>query len=380
MKTTARTARAALALAVAVLAVTLSGCGAAGAGGQPTSTSSGAAGDTWSIDAEFTAADGSVETRPYEPLATADVTKDWRICAVFPHVKDTFWVSANYGNTAEAERLGVAYDMFEAGGYANLSTQVNQMSDCIVQDYDAIILGAISGEGNCASIASALEAGIVVVDFINGTVCGTEVTSNPLYTRVLVSYGETADIAGQALVDAAGGDERRVGVFPGPEGAAFANDAVAGFTEAISGSSVTTEVVRRGDTGLDIQLDMITDALQAYPDLTDIFGVDIAAEAATVALRNAGRDDVGVYGYTIIPNLYDAIVNGEATGAVTDWTPYQGRIAIDQAIRILEGLDTGGATVGPHPEFVGADNAESISYEDMFGPRGFQPIYSVPAS
>ena len=367
-----------------LVALALSGCGAAGAqpepapgGDDPGTTAS----DSWTIEAEFTADDGTITTSDYEPIAADKVTKPWRVCGLFPHVKDVLWVSANYGNVEEAKRLGIEYNLFEAGGYNNLSTQVSQTDDCIVQGFDALILGAISAEGNCATIEKALDAGMVVVDFINGTACSSELTENPLYTRVSVSYAETANLLGKFLVEQASGEERKVASFPGPDGAAFANDAVDGFDEAIAGSSVSVEVERRGDTGLDVQLALIEDVLRAYPDATDIFGVDIAAEAGVVALRNAGRTgEVGVYGYTIIPNLYQAIKDGDASAAVTDWTPFQGRMAVSQAVKVLEQMETGGRSVGPLPVVVSADNVGEIDYERMFGPENFDPVYAVTAA
>lgn len=357
----------------------LTACGAAGQQSESTDgTSENATSGEWSIEAEFTAEDGTISTADYEPIAAEDVSKPWKVCALFPHVKDVLWVSANYGNVEEAQRLGVEYHLSEAGGYGNLSTQVSQTEDCITQGFDALIVGAISAEGNCASIENALSKGIVVVDFINGTACGTDVSENPLYTRVSVSYAETSQLIGEFLADQAGGEPRKVASFPGPDGAAFANDAVDGFNTGIEGSSVDIEVERRGDTGLDVQLALIEDVLRAYPDATDIFGVDIAAEAGVVALRNAGRSgELGVYGYTIIPNLYQAIKDGDATAAVTDWTPFQGRMAVSQAVKLLEQQDPGGRTVGPLPVVVSVDNADSIDYERMFGPANFAPVYSV---
>ena len=50
----------------------------------------------------------------YEPLRKA--TKKWRICASYPHLKDSYWLSVNYGMVLEAERLGVALEVVEAAG------------------------------------------------------------------------------------------------------------------------------------------------------------------------------------------------------------------------------------------------------------------------
>lgn len=373
---TMRMKKVALAALATVGAVFLSGCGAAGKD-QPAEASAPAASDDWSISADFIQRDGTREVADYQPLSPDEVTGSWKVCALLPHVKDALWVSANYGNLMEAQRQGVQYSMFEAGGYGNLSTQVSQMDDCIVQGYDAIILGAISADGDCASIERALQAGIAVVDFINGTSCPDAVASNPLFSQAVVSYYDTAAMAAQYLVDTSKGETRTVGVFPGPDGATFANDAAQGFADVTQGTSVTTEVVRRGDTGMDVQLALIQDALQAYPDMTDLFGVDIAAEAATVALRNAGKSgELGVYGYTIIPGLYEAIQTGDAQGAVADHTPFQGRIAVDLAVRMLEGKKLQAPRVGPVPVMVTADNVEDVDYVELFGPKDFQPIYT----
>jgi protein TorT len=353
----------------------LSGCGAATKSVSSGATASPQDSTNWSIPASFTHADGSVEKATYKPVETSTVAKKSKVCVLLPHVKDSLWVAANYGTLSEAQRDGLDYNMFQAGGYGNLSTQVSQMNDCIVQKYDAIVLGAISGDGNCASIKQALDAGIVVVDFINGTACSKDILSNPKFSHAAVSYYDTSVIAGKYLVQHSNGKPRKVGVFPGPNGATFANDAVRGFADAVKGTNVQVGVNRRGDTGLNIQLNMIKDALRAYPDTTDVFGVDIAAEAATVALRESGNKGIGVYGYTIIPGLYAAIESGEAVGAVTDYTPYQGRIAIDQAVRLLAGQQLQAPTEAPVPAMVSAENLKSIKYEDMFGPKDFKPVY-----
>jgi protein TorT len=361
-------------LAGAVVAV-LAACGAAGQSNEKEAAAPDAS-ENWTIAADYAQPDGSTEKADYEPMSPDDVDGDWKVCALLPHVKDALWVSANYGNLTEAQRLGVQYNMFEAGGYGNLSTQISQMDDCIVQDYDAIILGAISADGNCSTIERALQAGIVVIDFINGTNCSDAVKSSELFAQAVVSYYDTAALAAEHLVETSDGKPRKVGVFPGPDGATFANDAAQGFADVTEGTSVETTVLRRGDTGLDVQLALIQDALQAYPDMTDVFGVDIAAEAGVVALRNAGKTgELGVYGYTIIPGLYEAIQNGDATGAVADHTPFQGRIAVDMAVRLLEGEELRATRVGPVPVMVSGENIDEVDYVELFGPSDFKPVY-----
>ena len=64
----------------------------------------------------------------YQPLAHA--AKPWRICVIYPHLKDAYWLSVNYGMVEEANRLGVSFDLYEAGGYPNLARQIEQVEAC----------------------------------------------------------------------------------------------------------------------------------------------------------------------------------------------------------------------------------------------------------
>ena len=98
--------------------------------------------ETWQVPFDY-----SSPSRPvrYEPLERA--TKKWRICASYPHLKDSYWLSVNYGMVLEAERLGVALQVVEAGGYPNLDRQIAQVNDCAAGATDILVLGTVSFEG-----------------------------------------------------------------------------------------------------------------------------------------------------------------------------------------------------------------------------------------
>lgn len=162
-------------------------------------------------------------------------------------------------------------------------------------------------------------------------------------------------------------------------GAGFSDDAVRGLSDALKpAGNVKVAVTRRGDTSLNVQLDLIQNALQTYPDINYLLGVDIAAEAAVVAVRNANlTGKVQVASYVIIPPVYDAILRGTAQAAVTDFTVMQGRMAVDMAIRKLEHQPMQATYSGPRLTIVTADNIKSIPREEMFAPQGFKAVFTV---
>ena len=50
-------------------------------------------------------------------MPPSHASRAWRICASIPHLKDDYWLAVNFGLVNEAKQLGVALNLYEAGGY-----------------------------------------------------------------------------------------------------------------------------------------------------------------------------------------------------------------------------------------------------------------------
>ena len=124
-------------LAAAVLAVGLAGAAPA---------------EVWQLEARAIPFDDASEAVPVAYTALEHAARPWRFCVLYPHLKDAYWLSVNYGMVEEARRLGVAFDVFEAGGYPNLSRQIDQLKGCASEEFDAVILGTVSYAGLTAEV------------------------------------------------------------------------------------------------------------------------------------------------------------------------------------------------------------------------------------
>ena len=62
--------------------------------------------------------------------------------------------------------------------------------------------------------------------------------------------------------------------------------------------------------------------------------------------------------------------------APTDSAVIQGRIAIDQAVRILEGKDYV-KHAGPALYVIDSDNIDSVDMSSSLAPEGFKPVFTV---
>lgn len=332
-----------------------------------------AAADSWTFPVINTV-DGKESKGTWIPIDPAKVSKPWNICALFPHMKDPYWLAANYGIVTEAKRDKVGVTTYQAGGYSNLSTQLNQMDNCINQGADAIILGSISADGVSASVRKAVAKGIPVIDFVNGV-------NEPLTSgHALVSFHDLALTTAQYMVAHFSGQKLKVGLFPGPQGAGWSDAAVEGFKEGLKGSDIELMEVKRGDMGMSVQLNLIQNAMQAYPDMNFIVGADIAAQAAAVAVRNAHKEAaIKVMAFDIIPGVYADIEAGRTLGSPTDFTVMQGKMALDMAVRLLEKQELPAKRSGPEPTMVTLETMKNLKWETMFAPKDYQAEFEVKA-
>ncbi|GKX36072.1 MAG: TMAO reductase system periplasmic protein TorT [Rhizobiaceae bacterium MnEN-MB40S] len=320
---------------------------------------------------ETMAMDSARTKMDYEPLEKA--SKAWDICVSFPHMKDAYWLGVDYGVTEEAKRLGVKANVVEAGGYTELNTQISQIEDCVSAGADAVIIGAISFDGLNNLVGEIRSKDIPVIDVING------MSSEELSAKSLVSFGEMGAKAGEFLAaeHPSGGEAAKVAWFPGPAGAGWVEAGNTGFAGAIEGSAVEVVDTKYGDTGKEAQSKLIEDTLEAYPDLDYIVGTAVTAEAAVPILRSRGlTDQIKVVAYYFTPGVAQGISRGQILAAPTDSTVIQGRIAVDQAVRILEGKDFM-MHVGPELQVVTHENYKDFDPTSTLAPDGFRPVFSV---
>jgi periplasmic protein TorT len=307
----------------------------------------------------------------YEPLQKAD--KKWNICVSFPHMKDAYWLAVDYGVSEEAKDLGVTMHLFEAGGYTNLAKQISQIEDCVSQGAQAVDIGAISFDGLNETVKRLHEKNIPVIDVING------MSSKDISAKSLVSFETMGYKAGEyiAKLHPKGSPEAEVAWFPGPPGAGWVEAGNKGFNDAIKNSALKNVATKYGDTGKEVQLKLVEDVLQANPNIKYIAGTSPTTEAAVQLLRERNLSDkIRVIAYYFTPGVYDNIKAGRVMAAPTDSAVVQGRVSIDQAVRILEGKPYL-KHVGPKIYVIDKSNINSFDYASSLAPADWKPVFTV---
>ena len=323
--------------------------------------------ETWQVPFDY-----SSPSRPvsYEPLARA--TKKWRICASYPHLKDSYWLSVNYGMVLEAERLGVALQVVEAGGYPNLARQIDQVNDCTAEGTDILVVGTVSFEGltpTVLEIAERIPVTAVVNDIADP---GISAKTGVSWTIMGSSIGEYL-----ARLHPKGSAPVKVTWFPGPEGSGWVPFVEAGFRKALEESSAEIVVTKYGDTGREIQLILLEEALEERPDVDYFVGSAVTAEVAVSALRARGLlGQIGILADYFTHSVYRGIKRRRIQAAPTDFPVIQGRLGIEQAVRLLEGrLDL--IHLGPAIRLVDLDNVDELGTGTSLAPASFTPRFIV---
>ncbi|OEU65003.1 MAG: hypothetical protein BA863_08735 [Desulfovibrio sp. S3730MH75] len=307
----------------------------------------------------------------YVPLKSA--AKKWRIAAFIPHLKDSYWLSANYGLMEEAKRLGVSLTLYEAGGYVNLYIQRDQINSCLaISKPDGIIVGAISETGLNDIVFEAFKQGIPVVDLAN------TIRSPHISARVASSFQNMGLLTGDYLnrLQAKKGKPINVAWFPGPRGAGWVDSGVMGFTSSIEGKPVNVVATEYGDTGRYSQRPLVAKALANFKDELDVIvGTAPSAEEAAKQLRSQGLSDkVDVLSYYYTPAVDAGIRKGHILAAPTDSTVTLSRIAVDTMVRILEGRKYY-KHVAPSVIVIDQSNIKTWNSSNSLPPKKFRPTF-----
>ena len=305
----------------------------------------------------------------YEPLERA--RQPWRLCASYPHLKDSYWLSVNFGMVEHASRLGISLEIVEAGGYLNLEKQKAQIAAC-AKSADALIVGTVSYDG-LTPLLRDLSQEKPVIAAVN------DIADEGITAKAGVSWVSMGESIGRyfATLHPKGSPPVKVAWFPGPKGAGWVSFVQEGFDRAMQESSADIVAIEYGDTGFEAQLLLLEEVLEQHPDIDYVIGSAVTADAAVSLLRAKNlTGKVGVLADYFTHGTYRAIRRGKVIAAPTDSPVLQGRLAVDQAVRALEGTLTL-RHAGPAIRMIDQANIQHGDIAESLAPAWFKPTFAV---
>ncbi|VXC09885.1 TMAO reductase system periplasmic protein TorT [Pseudomonas sp. 8Z] len=296
----------------------------------------------------------------YRPVKQA--AAPWRICALLPHGKDRYWWGVAWGLSQESKRLGLRLGIYEAGGYEHAVVQREQFEQCVAQGAEAFVLAGINTYDLCPIVEQQIKAGRPVIDLVNRLECpGVSAHSR-------VDFANMARATLEYVVQRSVGRAVRVGWLPGPADAGWVQDAERGLRDALAGTSVTLAHGGYGPVDRSRQAQLVRELFKQQPQLDYLIGNAEAAAFAAQLVKNTGAK-TQVLSFYATERVLEQIREGQVLAAPTDSPVIQARIALDLAVRGLQG-ETLPKLVSPKIEMLDAATLGHFDLGRLMPPDG----------
>jgi len=286
-------------------------------------------------------------------LLPSKAKEDYRVCAVIPSSRDTYWDLVVDGLNYQASRAGVTVDVFETEEYYAVSQQRNILQlRCLDNGYNAILLGALSENGLDDLIGFAMRRGVPVIDLVNG------VSSTDVSGRALVPFELMGEAAANTLASLGAARGSRILWFPGPKGPRWSDRADGAFQRIAAKLGFEILSVDYSPPFFRDQEIALRRHLETFDRVDFIVGTAPTAEAAA-RMKQVGDRSISVVAYYYAPSIRDSLSNGQVKAAVYDDPWSQARIAVDMAVKTLNN-ESFPPNVGPNIRILRAENLSSI--------------------
>ncbi|MET9682963.1 ABC transporter permease/substrate-binding protein [Streptomyces coeruleorubidus] len=245
-------------------------------------------------------------------------------------LNNPFFVQIRAGAQAEAEKLGVDLTVTDAQNDA--SQQANQLQNFTGSGLGAIIVNPVDSDAASNSVKAADKAKIPVVAVDRGV--------NNARTATLVASDNVAggELAAKTVAEKLGGKGKIV-ILQGQAGTSAARERAQGFASGLK-SYPGIQVVAQQPADFDRTkgLDVMSNLLQAHPDVQGVIAAnDEMALGAIKALGSKAGKSVSVVGFDGTPDGLKAVEGGTLYASVAQQPSQLGKIAVDNALKALQG-------------------------------------------
>ncbi|MFI2432321.1 substrate-binding domain-containing protein [Streptomyces sp. NPDC018693] len=245
-------------------------------------------------------------------------------------LNNPFFVQIRSGAQAEAKKLGVDLTVTDAQNDA--SQQANQLQNFTSSGFGAIIVNPVDSDAAGPAVRAADKARIPVIAVDRGV---NKASLDALVASDNVAGGE---LAAKTIAEKLGGTGKIV-ILQGQPGTSAARERAEGFAKGLKAFPGIQVVAQQpADFDRTKGLDVMSNLLQAHPDVQGVIAAnDEMALGAIKALGSKAGRSVHVVGFDGTPDGLQAVEQGTLYASVAQQPSELGRIAVDNALRALQG-------------------------------------------
>ncbi|MFH4462354.1 TMAO reductase system periplasmic protein TorT [Vibrio diabolicus] len=311
-------------------------------------------------------------------VASLPVVAAEKVCAIYPHLKDSYWLSVNYGMVSEAKKEGVELRVLEAGGYPNKTRQEQQLALCSQWGADAIVLGTVDPQAYEHSLKNWV-GNIPVFATVNQLDLDEE-QSELLKGTVGVDWHWMGYEAGKYLAarHPKGSGKTNIALLLGPRTRGGTKPVTAGFYEAIQGSDINIVDSFWADNDKELQRNLVQRVID-MGNIDYIVGSAVAIEAAISELRSADKaEEIGLVSVYLSHGVYRGLLRNKVLFAPTDKMVQQGRLSVMQAAHYLRG-EAYDKHASPTIKPLTPKTLHDDTIEESLSPSEYRPTFRVKA-
>lgn len=312
---------------------------------------------------------------PENNLSKGEVSTDKiKLCAVYPHLKDSYWLSINFGMTEQAKQRSVELKVLEAGGYQNKDEQLRQIEQCIHWQASAILVGSVNFEALNQKLAQ-VNQHTPVFALVN------EIATKNITGRTGVSWYQMGYQLGEYLVkhhqNQFNDTPATLAWFPGPKRGGGSLQSTQGLQAALVNSPIEVIAIEHGLNEKIAQFSLLKGVLKKYNNIDYLAGNAVMAEMAineVGGLPKARQPEI--LSHYLSHGVYRGIKRHKILMANSDQMVLQGKMAINQAV---DYLITGDIKTEQGPKIITIDqiNIKKVAADLSLSPSNFKPIYSI---
>jgi ribose transport system substrate-binding protein len=249
-----------------------------------------------------------------------------------------FWQAMAEGYRFAAERYGVDVEIGSVATEADTSQQLALLESYLDQGFDALLVSPITPTNLNSALSTATQMGIPIinVDELIPADAAKE-AGIKIEMRIASNNYMAGQLAGQYVLDHVDAGAQ-VAILEGLAGNVSGQNRRDGFYDTVS-STLDVVASQPADWDRSKALDVVTNVLQANPDVKAIYCAnDTMALGAVAAVQAAGLEGkVIILGTDAIPEALDAVKGGSMAGTVAQFPFEVGVLAVENAIKLVEG-------------------------------------------
>ncbi len=278
-------------------------------------------------------------TRPATETAAPAKTKP-RVALVLKTLNNPFVIDMEKGAREAAARLDVELVVQAAEREVDVDKQMQIIENLIQTGVDALCITPSGSKEVVPAIAKANAAKIPVV------IVDTRVDEKAAAEAGIKLDGfvgsdnyEGGKVAGEYLIKVTGG-KAHVGLLEGIPGHETGDSRLKGFHDAVKDSpGIKVVASQTANWERDQGFTVFQNMLQAHPDIDALFACsDMMALGAVEAIAAAGKTGkIKVVGFDAVDDARKAIESGTILGSVAQFPSEMGRLAVEDAVKLVRG-------------------------------------------